>query len=107
MSGPTCDLWLRHGLPFVVIQALDDTTLPHSARLLMWHLGKRLDILEFQSVKIESLVSETRMGKATVSEALTLLVARGYVAMRPGLRRARVYRLPATRLSDLTTARAA
>ncbi len=102
MSGLTCDLWMRHGLPVVVMQALDDTALPQSARLLMWHLGKRLDILVFQPQKLESLVAETRMGKATISEALALLVARGYLDAQQGLRKGREYRLPASRITART-----
>lgn len=107
MTGPTCELWMRFGLPVVVMQALDDTTLPQSARLLMWHLGKRLDILIYQPQKLESLVSETRMGKATISESLALLVTRGYLDTQQGLRKGREYRLPASRIVERSHRRAA
>jgi hypothetical protein len=100
MTAPTCGLWLHHGIPVVVHQALDDTSLTHAARLLMWHLGKRLDVVAFVEVKVDSVTHQTRMAKMTVVDALRVLVERGYLDARQGRGRLREYRLPNARLQN-------
>ena len=84
-------------VPLSVIQALDDTSLPAAARLLMWELRLRLDIFEYREQKQLSLAHSTRYKEATVGEMLALLVARGYLDARPTSRRGRAYRLYASR----------
>jgi hypothetical protein len=101
MSGPACTLVAQHGIPTVVLQALDDTQLPHVARLAMWHLRLRLDLLEYREVKGESLAAEMRVKERTALDALALLTARGYLDMRPMLRRSRGYRLLWSRRGDV------
>jgi DNA-binding MarR family transcriptional regulator len=83
--------------PIVVQQALDDTTLPHTARLMMWHLAKRLDLSEYREVKLSSLAHEMRCKETTTGQALATLVERGYLDQRPIERRSRAYRLPWSR----------
>ena len=92
-------------VPLAVQQALSDTALPATARLLMWHLALRLDLLEFRAQKLESLAMETRTTKQNVSANLELLLRKGYLDARPGERRGRLYRLPLSRRT--TEARAA
>lgn len=67
------------GLPVSIMQAMDDVHLTQTARLAMWHLRLRLDIIEFREVKLISLASEMRMEQRNIGNALALLVARGYL----------------------------
>ncbi|MFN8995494.1 MAG: hypothetical protein ACK5X3_17770 [Pseudomonadota bacterium] len=88
MSGaPTCSV-----AP-AVQQALDDVSLPHVARLMMWHLNKRLDGYEFREVKLASLAAEMRVKETTAGQTLALLHTTGYLDMRQGLGRTKAYRL--------------
>jgi hypothetical protein len=91
MTAPTC------AITPVVQQALDDVTLPHSARLMMWHLAKRLDVFEYREVKNASLASEMRIKDTTTGQMLALLVAAGYLDQRSSDRRTRAYRWPWSR----------
>lgn len=90
-------LELNRAIPLVVTQALSDTALPPACRLLMWHLRTRLDTVKYREQKLASLATETGFGKATVSEALTRLVADGYLSVYGFERRSRAYRLPSSR----------
>jgi len=90
-------LELNRAIPLVVTQALSDTALPPACRLLMWHLRTRLDTVKYREQKLDSLVSETGFGKATVSESLARLVSDGYLSVYGFERRSRAYRLPASR----------
>lgn len=67
------------GLPVSIMQAMDDVHLTQTARLAMWHLRLRLDVIEFREVKLISLASEMRMEERNIGNALMLLVARGYL----------------------------
>ena len=84
-------------VPLVVVQALDDTSLPAAARLLMWELRTRLDIFEYREQKQESLACSTRYKPVTIGEMLAVLVERGYIDVRQGTGRTRAYRLFASR----------
>lgn len=92
MAGESCTLVAQHGLPVVVQQALDDVKLPQTARLMMWHLRLRLDLIEFREVYNDSLAKEMRITDSTVGKMLTLLVAEGYLG-ESGKRRPRAFRL--------------
>jgi hypothetical protein len=85
------------GVPEIVAQAMDDTSLPAAARVLMWELRTRLDFLEYREQKQESLACSTRMKRQRVGLMLDLLVARGYLDSRPIERRRVAYRLYASR----------
>lgn len=91
MTAPTCSVQP------CVQQALDDVTLPHTARLMMWHLAKRLDLFEFREVKNASLAAEMRIKDTTTGQMLAVLVAAGYLDQRGSDRRTRAYRLPWSR----------
>ncbi|MEQ1693779.1 MAG: BlaI/MecI/CopY family transcriptional regulator, partial [Gemmatimonas sp.] len=80
-----------------ISQALDDVSLPHAARLVMWHLGKRLDVTHFREVKTDSLASEMRLKPNTVFKSLRQLVARGYLEEHTK-RKPRAYRMPWSRI---------
>jgi DNA-binding MarR family transcriptional regulator len=97
VSAPHCTLITAGSVPRVVEQALDDVTLTPSARLMMWHLAKRLDWFEFREVKCASLAAEMRIEDQTASRALKLLLARGYLDEQRGPRRARAFRMPWSR----------
>lgn len=86
-----------YGLPLVVSQAFDDTSLSARDKLVLWHLAKRLDHVDWTTCKLVSLSRSTRLAESTCSESITRLVARGYVEMRPLERRTREFRLPLTR----------
>lgn len=82
--------------PRVVAQALSDVHLPDAARLIMWHLSFRLDVLEYREVYAESLAHESRRKETTVGQMLTLLVTRGYLD-ESEKRKPRAFRLPYSR----------
>lgn len=98
IDATVCSLVIGGSVPRVVDQALDDTTLPPSARLMMWHLAKRLDLFEYREVKAESLANEMRVTRVRTSRMLILLVARGYLE-ESGQRRPRAFRMPWSRRS--------
>jgi hypothetical protein len=79
-------------VPPAVHQALSDTDMPPAARLMMWHLATRLDLMEFTNVKAESLALEMGIAGTTVSHMLTLLVERGYLS-ESGQRKPRAFRM--------------
>lgn len=93
MSWPACGLIAQHGVPTVVAQALDDVQLPPVARLMMWHLAKRLDLFEYREVKNASIAAEMRIKDTTAGQMLALLVERGYLDQRASERRTRAFRL--------------
>ena len=97
-----CDLILRHGIPWVVLQALDDMSLPPSCQRLMWKLGQRLDVMEFREVKLASIAADVRCKPSSASEFLTLLVGRGYLDKRRIERQAMAFRLPISRRQGRT-----
>lgn len=82
--------------PIVVQQALDDVTLPHAARLAMWHLRLWLDVAEYREVKIVALASAMRIKERNANDAVLTLVARGYLDQHPR-QRPRALRLPYSR----------
>jgi hypothetical protein len=84
-------------LPLVVEQALSDVHLPHTARLVMWHLRARLDGMHYIEVKVASLAMEMRVKERTASDALVRLTEDGYLDVHPK-QRPRAYRLPWSRL---------
>ncbi len=83
------------GLP-VIDQALGDVSLPPTARLMMWHLARRLSTTEFRGVYQESIANEMRIKQPTASLTLDLLVARGYLD-ESTKRKPRAFRLPHSR----------
>ena len=83
-------------IPLAVQQALEDLALPPSARLMMWYLAKRLDLIEFREVKAASIAAEMHIRENTASEAIALLVARGYLD-ESGQRKPRALRMPWSR----------
>ncbi len=91
MTAPTCSL------SPAVQQALDDVQLPLVARMMMWHLSKRLDHFEYREVKNASIAAEMRIKESTAGQTLALLVDRGYLDQRNSDRRTRAYRLPWSR----------
>lgn len=97
MSAPHCTLITAGSVPRAVEQALDDVQLPPMARLMMWHLAKRLDLFEFREVKNASIAAEMRIKDTTAGQMLGMLVSRGYLDQRPSDRRSRAYRLPWSR----------
>ena len=99
-----CTLIARHGWPRVVEQALRDFSLPPMARLMMFHLADRLDIVEFREVKGASLANEMRIHETTAGHMLTVLVERGYLD-ESARRKPRAFRLLWSR--RLSVARAA
>jgi hypothetical protein len=101
-----CTLIAQHGVPRVVLQALDDTHLTHVARLTMWHLQSRLDVVDFLEVKGVSLACEMRVKERTAYSALRELVARGYL-LEHGSRKPRAYRFPWSRRLPEAVTRAA
>lgn len=82
--------------PRVVTQALSDVQLPDAARLIMWHLSFRLDLVEYREVYAESLANESRRKVTTVGQMLTLLVHRGYLD-ESTKKKPRAFRLPFSR----------
>jgi hypothetical protein len=86
VTAPHCTLITAGGVPRVVEQALDDVQLPPVARLMMWHLAKRLDLFEYREVKNASIA-------ATAGQMLALLVSRGYLDQKNSDRRTRAFRL--------------
>lgn len=92
-----CSLVTGGSLPRVVEQALDDVQLPAVARLMMWHVVKRLDLFEYREVKLASIAAEMRIKETTAGQTLTLLVERGYLDARASERRSRAYRMPWSR----------
>lgn len=103
MSGPTCGLIAQHGLPTVVVQALDDTQLPPVARLTMWHLRERLDVIHYVEVKVASLALSMRVKERTLNDALIRLAHEGYLDVHQR-QRPRAYRFPWSRLRDVRRA---
>lgn len=94
-----CTLLAQHGLPTVIVQALDDLTLPPAARLMMWHLRLRLDLVEYTEVYAASLAKEMRIKEETAARTLSLLVDRGYLRRRPRVKGgAKGYALPWSRV---------
>lgn len=93
MSGASCTLVTAGSVPRVVEQALDDVQLPPVARLMMWHLAKRLDLFEYREVKNASIAAEMRIKDTTAGQMLALLVERGYLDQRASERRTRAFRL--------------
>lgn len=91
MTAPSCSLIAQHGLPVVVLQALDDVGLPPMARLMMWHLRLRLDLVEFREVYVESIAKEMRIEDQSAGRLLRTLVETGYLEMHTK-RRPRAYR---------------
>jgi hypothetical protein len=83
-------------LPWVVRQALDDTTLPALARLTMWHLSRYLDTHEYRELKVVALAHEMRCKDVTCAQNLRLLLAKGYLDEHK-TRKPRALRLPASR----------
>jgi len=96
MTATTCTLVTAGSVPRVVEQALDDMSLPPTARLMMWHLAKRLDLFEYREVYTESIAREMRIKHNTASVTLDTLVARGYLddSLK---RKPRAFRLPWSR----------
>ena len=87
-------------IPLVVEEALSDVSLPHAARLAMWHLRRRLTMTEFTEVTGLSLGAEMRVKERTVRDQLQVLVGRGYLEVRPLDRQTRAYRFPASRTAQ-------
>lgn len=87
---------MRAVLP-VVVQALEDVTLSPTARLCMWYLSSRLDVVEHRPCKILALAFEMRCRPSTVSAAVRELIARGYVDARKEKSSPRLLRLYASR----------
>lgn len=87
----------QSNLPRVVEQALDDVHLPAVARLMMWHVVKRLDLFEYRELKLASIAAEMRVKETTAGQMLTLLVEKGYLDARASERRSRAYRIPWSR----------
>lgn len=100
--GPVAPV-IAHGLPVVVIQALDNTQLPAVARLAMWHLRERLDVVHYVPVKVASLAASMRIQERTVNNALLRLVQDGYLDMHPK-QKPRAFRFPWSRLQERRTA---
>ena len=73
-------------VPLPVQKALEDVSLPSTARLMMWHLAQRLDAMTFQCVKAASLAHEMQIRETTVGQMLTRLVAAGYLDEQKGSR---------------------
>jgi hypothetical protein len=96
MTTPRDTPALGRSVPPAVDQALSDTEMPPTARLMMWHLAARLDLMEFTNVKAESLAVEMGIAGTTVSHMLTLLVERGYLNEH-GQRKPRAFRMPWSR----------
>jgi hypothetical protein len=93
VTAPHCTLITAGGVPRVVEQALDDVQLPPVARLMMWHLAKRLDLFEYREVKNASIAAEMRVKETTAGQMLALLVSRGYLDQKNSDRRTRAFRL--------------
>jgi DNA-binding MarR family transcriptional regulator len=93
-------LLAQHGLPTVIVQALDDLALPPAARLMMWHLRLRLDIGDhYAEVYAASLAKEMRIKEETAARTLSLLVDRGYLRRRPRVKGgAKLYAFPWSRV---------
>lgn len=96
MTAPRDTTALGRSVPPAVDQALGDTEMPPAARLMMWHLAARLDLMEYTNVKAESLAREMKLAGTTVSHMLTLLVERGYLSEN-GQRKPRAFRMPWSR----------
>ena len=96
MSGPHCALVSDGGLPVVVRQALDDRTLPPTARAIMWYLHFVLDFHVYREQKAESVAAGVGIDPATASRMLALLVSRGYLDEH-GKQRPRAFRMPWSR----------
>lgn len=100
-----CPLLAVHGLPVVVAQALDDVHLPPAARLAMWHLRLRLDLVVYREVKAASLAHEMRVKEQTAGRVLTLLAARGYLRSQPrSIGGAKAYLFPWSRVRHVERA---
>lgn len=91
-------------VPIAVEQALDDVELPPCARLMMWHLRRRLSRHEYREQYTLSLANEMRIKETTAGQMLTLLVHRGYLD-ESVKRKPRAFRLVDSRRT--TRARAA
>lgn len=83
-------------LPWVVRQALDDTSLPALARLTMWHLGRHLDTHEYRELKVLALAHEMRCKDVTCAQNIRILLERGYLDQHK-VRNPRALRLPYSR----------
>lgn len=97
MTAPHCTLLAQHGIPVVVAQALDDVALPHAARLAMWHLRERLDVVHFTVVKVASLSAAMRVKERTVNDALHRLASDGYLDVH-AKQKPKAYRFPWSRM---------
>lgn len=86
-----------------VEQALDDVSLPPAARLMMWHVRKRLTMQSYTEVKAESLAAEMRVKQTTVGQMLTLLVQRGYLE-ESEKKKPRAFRIPWSRRTAIERA---
>lgn len=91
-------------VPLVVMQALDDNSLPPMARICMWRLMRYLDCHEFREIKALTLAHEAGCKDVTAGEMIRLLIAAGYLDEHP-VRKPRALRLPVSR--RVTLARAA
>lgn len=93
----------RLSTPLVVAQALDDTSLPPVARLTMWYLRQRLDLIEFREVYTVSVAAEMRVEPQSAGRALRLLTENGYLEEHEK-RRPRAFRFPQSRRVDVKRA---
>jgi hypothetical protein len=100
MTDTACSLIAHHGIPVVVTQALDDLQLPPAARLMMWHLRLRLDLVAYREVYAASIAHEMRVHPNSAGRTLALLVDRGYLRVQPRRKReARAYAFPWSRIA--------
>jgi hypothetical protein len=83
-------------LPWVVRQALDDTTLPALARLTMWHLSRYLDTHEYRELKVVAFAHDMRVKDNTCAKNIRLLLTKGYLDQHRK-RKPRALRLPSSR----------
>lgn len=95
--GESCPLIAAHGLPLVVVQALDDLTLSDTAHAVMWHLRLRLDLVEYRPQYVASLAAATRRKDRAVTRALDALCAAGYLDVQDPQARPRALRFPWSR----------
>lgn len=87
---------MTDAIPLIVSAALDDTRLTDTARLAMWHLRLRLDLLEYREVYVESLAAEMHRKPRTVNYAVEELITAGYLDAH-AKRRPRALRFPLSR----------
>lgn len=87
---------MTDAIPLIVSAGMDDVTLSDTARLTLWYLRKRLDLLQYTEVYVESLASEMRRKDRTVNYAIEELIAAGYLDAH-AKRRPRALRFPLSR----------